>query len=65
MSELISAILFFVVLIGLLVYALAMRIRDHRAGLAPEVIQQRMKQRLPWVMGIFFGACIMVMLTVR
>jgi hypothetical protein len=61
----VSAILFFFILFGLFAYALAMRIRDHRSGLAPEVIQQRMKKRLPWVMGIFFGACVMVMLTDR
>jgi hypothetical protein len=54
---LIDGIAFFAILFGLALFAGAMRLRDARSDLSAEQKQARLKGRLPWVMGAFFGAC--------
>lgn len=60
--EVVEGIGFFVVLLVLLLYAFIARMRDVHAGLAKEEVLARARKRLPWVMGVLFGACGYVLL---
>lgn len=53
---------FFAIIIGLAIWAGAMRLRDARSGLSAEEKKARLQRRLPWVMGVFFGACFYIMI---
>lgn len=55
--EFFEGIGFFAVLLALLLYAFVARMRDVHAGLAKEEVLARARKRLPWVMGVLFGAC--------
>jgi hypothetical protein len=54
-DALLDAVVFFGGMLLLAGIAGALRIRDARAGLSPDEKKARLKARLPWVMGAFFG----------